>query len=48
MTNPQPKFACAIPIQTTKFLWIIAGPQTEHAANEKTFNEVTQTEKEKQ
>ena len=47
-------FACAIPIGTTKFLWLIAGPQRE-AENDRKFqqhlaeksNEVTQLKEEK-
>ena len=46
MPNYQ-KFACGIPVQTTKFLWLVAGEQTHHAANDKVYNEVSQTEKEK-
>ncbi len=40
--NPNHKpFACAIPINTTPFMWIVAGEQAEHAVNDKKFNEVS-------
>lgn len=31
------KFACAVPVGTTKFLWLLAGPQKE-ASNSAKFN----------
>jgi len=39
-------FPLAVAIGTTRFLWLLAGPQAECAANDKKFNEVSQTEKE--
>lgn len=46
--NPQPKFAYALPMGTTPFLWLIAGEQAHNAVNDKDFNEVTLSEKEQQ
>lgn len=33
-------FACALPIGTTKFLWLLAGPQRQ-ATNDQEFKAVT-------
>lgn len=38
MNQKRNPFANAIPVGTTKFLWLLAGPQRE-AVNDKKFNE---------